>query len=207
MASWTQGLRNLDDLHRLYTEEHTNMLRLARLLTGSAGLAEEAVHDAFITVYQRRASIQQPGPYLKRVVINNCHSVMRRRTLERKKIELVGRTNPNEVELPAEFEEVWSALDGLKPKQRTALVLRYHEDLALHEVAEAMGERLGTVKSLIHRALNQLRKTVDEQHPGLRPSVLGSPPESAGATTDQSITNDNTPHRATGDAQPKEDRS
>ncbi len=183
------------------------MLRLARLLTGSAGLAEEAVHDAFITVYQRRASIHQPGPYLKRVVVNNCHSVMRRRTLERKKIELVGMTNPDEVVLPTELEEIWAALDGLKPKQRTALVLRYHQDLALHEVAEVMGERLGTVKSLVHRALNQLRKTIDEHHPELRPSVLGSASAPTPGATEDQTENDTTSHRAAGDTQPEEDRS
>lgn len=107
------------------------MYRLARLITGSTMLAEEVVHDAFITVYQRRRSIDHPGAYLRRVVVNNCNSAMRRRSLERKKIESIGAANPDQVSLPTELEETWAALETLKPKQRTALVLRYHDDLSL----------------------------------------------------------------------------
>ena len=86
-ASTAGELRNLEDLARLYEVEYQSLLRVAQLATGSTQLAEEAVHEAFITVYDRRYSIEQPGAYLRRVVLNNCYSMHRRRTLERKKIE------------------------------------------------------------------------------------------------------------------------
>lgn len=52
------------------------------------------------------------------------------------------------------------ALTELAPRQRLAVVLRYHADLSLPEIAEAMGCSLGTVKSTLHAALGRLRVQV-----------------------------------------------
>jgi RNA polymerase sigma factor (sigma-70 family) len=152
-------LKTTEDLERLYRAEHLPMLRLARLITGSTALAEEAVQDAFISLYQHRQSVDSPKAYLRRIVTNNCYSVQRRHAVERGKIEVVGGRR-EAVALPPELDETWHALEVLSPKQRTALVLRFYEDLSLQAVADVMDERLGTVKSLIHRGLKQLQKEV-----------------------------------------------
>ena len=152
-------LRTTEDLERLYRAEHLPMLRMARLVTGSKALAEEAVQDAFIALYQRRESVENPKAYLRRIVLNNCYSVQRRQTVERDKIEVIGGRQES-VSLPPELDETWQALDVLSPKQRMALVLRFYEDMPLQAIADVMDERLGTVKSLIHRGLKQLQKEV-----------------------------------------------
>ena len=152
-------LRTTEDLERLYRAEHLPMLRMARLVTGSKALAEEAVQDAFIALYQRRESVENPKAYLRRIVLNNCYSVQRRQTVERDKIEVIG-VRQESVSLPPELDETWQALDVLSPKQRMALVLRFYEDMPLQAIADVMDERLGTVKSLIHRGLKQLQKEV-----------------------------------------------
>ena len=134
------------------------MLKLARLLTGSSEVAEELVQDAFVAVFRRMSKIDNLGGYLRRTVVNNCHSEMRRRATERRKVHIVaGRS---ELQLPPELDETWQALARLKPKQRTAVVLRYYEDLTIREVAELMGIREGTVKSLVHRGIRELRNEV-----------------------------------------------
>ena len=58
-------------------------------------------------------------------------------------------------------DEVRRALTTLSPKQRACVVLRYYEDLSEADIAEALGVRPGTVKSLLHRGLAQLRQAVD----------------------------------------------
>ena len=42
----------------LYCREHVGMVRLARLIVGSSEVAEEVVHDAFVTVLERQATIE-----------------------------------------------------------------------------------------------------------------------------------------------------
>ena len=52
---------------------------------------------------------------------------------------------------------LWQAVQGLPPRQRAVLVLRFHEDMTEAEVARLLGLPLGTVKSLAHRGLARLR--------------------------------------------------
>ena len=53
-------------------------------------------------------------------------------------------------------------LAGLPYRQRAALVLQYYEGLTQAEIAEVLGCREGTVASLVHRGLAQLRRVVDQ---------------------------------------------
>jgi len=56
---------------------------------------------------------------------------------------------------------VWRLLATLPDRQRAALVMRYFEDLADPEIAESLGCRLGTVRSLISRGLATLREKTE----------------------------------------------
>ena len=143
----------------LYDREHGAMVRLARLIVGSVAVAEEVVHDAFVTVLERKATIENHGAYLRKVVVNNCHSVMRRSLTGRSKVaQLAASERARSVELPPVLDETWQALVVLTPNQRIAIVLRYYADYPIAEVARLMGERPGTIKSLVHRGLATLRK-------------------------------------------------
>ncbi|MGI8983075.1 MAG: RNA polymerase sigma factor [Acidimicrobiales bacterium] len=48
-----------------------------------------------------------------------------------------------------------------RPRWRAALVLRFYEELPGAQIAPMLGCRPGTVKSLIHRGLAELRKVVE----------------------------------------------
>lgn len=52
------------------------------------------------------------------------------------------------------------ALLELEQKYRTVIVLRYFEGKSLSEICEITNKREGTVKSLLHRALAQLKGTL-----------------------------------------------
>lgn len=54
-----------------------------------------------------------------------------------------------------------TALRRLPYRQRAAVVLRYYADLPEAEIAEALGCRVPAVKSLLHRALKDLRNVVE----------------------------------------------
>ena len=57
--------------------------------------------------------------------------------------------------------DLLEVLRELPPRQRTALVLRYFDDLSEAEVADVMGCSVGTVKSTTSRALGRLRREVE----------------------------------------------
>lgn len=53
---------------------------------------------------------------------------------------------------------LWQELRTLPTSQRTAIVLRYYEDLSEAQTAEAMGCAVGTVKSQVAQGLRRLRE-------------------------------------------------
>jgi RNA polymerase sigma factor (sigma-70 family) len=55
---------------------------------------------------------------------------------------------------------MWAVLQALPERQRTAIVLRFYEDLSEVATAEVMGCPVGTVKSLVSRGLERLRVLV-----------------------------------------------
>jgi RNA polymerase sigma-70 factor (ECF subfamily) len=54
--------------------------------------------------------------------------------------------------------QVGAALETLPPKQRTAFLLRNHQDLSIREIAKVMRTAEGTVKVHLHRAVIALRQ-------------------------------------------------
>jgi RNA polymerase sigma-70 factor (sigma-E family) len=138
-----------------YRSQHEPMLRLAYLLTQSQAIAEELVQDCFIRVQPRWAGLDEPAAYLRRAVTNACYSYHRRRHLEE-----ANAGEPAGLAPAPEHDEMWDALAQLAPRRRAALVLRYYLDLSEAEIADALGCRPGTVKSLSHRGLADLRKAL-----------------------------------------------
>lgn len=55
-------------------------------------------------------------------------------------------------------ERVWRRVASLPRDQKTALTLKFRDDLAIKDIAFAMGRSNGAVKLLLHRALTRLRR-------------------------------------------------
>src|SRR5262245_25368114 len=130
------------------------MVRLAFALTGSRTLAEDLVQDVFVRVHAKWSHVQEPRAYLKRAVVNACSSAQRRRARERRVLQAV----ESSVELGA--DELFDALERLPYRQRAAILSRFYEGQPDAEIATALGCRVGTVASLVHRGLAELRKVI-----------------------------------------------
>ena len=131
------------------------MVRFAALTTQSVALAEEIVQDAFAECYQRWDQVDYPEAYVRQAVASRCTSWVRRRRLERAtaNIEPLAHTDVHLV-------ETLEALRPLTHRQRAAVYLRYVEDLSEADIAEILGCRIGTVKSLLSRARDHLREVL-----------------------------------------------
>ncbi len=144
-------------LEALYRDERGPMLALAVLIVGSRAHAEEIVHDAFATVGERWDTIENPGGYLRTTVVNGCRMALRRRKLEHRHVD-ASNAPVDELDSPSELVELRLALDALSDRERAVVVLRYFTDVPDAEIASLLGCRIGTVRSLAHRALRTLRK-------------------------------------------------
>ena len=151
-------------LAELYAASAPRAVRLAYLLTGDRGLAEDIAQDAFIRVAGRLAHLRSPGAfdaYLRSAVVNLSKNHFRRRAVERAYLEREGPRIEDVGSDPdvATYDTVRSALLRLPLRQRTAIVFRYYEDLPDATIAELLGCRQATVRSLVARGLEALRTT------------------------------------------------
>jgi RNA polymerase sigma-70 factor (sigma-E family) len=151
---------HMDDYATLFARHHGRLLRVAELIAGDSDVAAEAVAEAFSRTYPhwRRGRVEDVGAYLRRAVVHEIQRTWRRRHVTLDEARFVD----GEADGIVERDRVWRALDGLSSRQRTAVVLRYYEDLSEADIADAMGVPPGTVKSTLSRALDRLRVALKE---------------------------------------------
>jgi RNA polymerase sigma-70 factor (sigma-E family) len=156
--------RRARKLDAAYVENAPGLGRLAYLLTGDAAAAEDLVQEAFVRAFARLAHLRRQdalAAYLRRTVVNLAYKHFRRTQRERAYFE-VPRDPVAPVSEPdvALRDQLWRALRTLPYRQRCALVLRFYEDLSEKETARVLGCRVGTVKSLTHRARSSMREQI-----------------------------------------------
>ena len=128
------------------------------MLVGDQATAEDVVQDAYTRVQPRFAELENPGAFLRVTVVNASRSHHRRRGREAARLR---RVAPTMEWVGPEARELLDAVDGLPHRQKVVIVLRYYEDLSEREIADALGCRPGTVKSLAARALANLAKEIE----------------------------------------------
>jgi RNA polymerase sigma-70 factor (sigma-E family) len=139
------------------------LVRKAYLLTGSGHAAEELVQDTLVRLYprwERVAGADVPLAYVQRSLRNNFLSQLRNGRGRELLIDAVpdvpGRSSIERE--TTDRDEVWALMRTLNRRQRTVLVLRFYEGLSDTEIAEYLGCRPGTVRSLASRAVAKLRE-------------------------------------------------
>jgi RNA polymerase sigma-70 factor (sigma-E family) len=139
-------------LEELYLQHADRATRVAYLLTGDRAMAEDLVQEAFLRLAGRWLHVRNRAAfesYLRRTVVNLPNSHHRRRRSERSTLaRSAGLREPEPAQSdPGETDELKRALLRLPPRQRTAIVLRFYEDLSEQQTADAMRCAVGTVKS------------------------------------------------------------
>ena len=153
----TQSSTGEADFTAFYRAAWPNAVRLAALLVQDARVAEDLAQEAFTRVFPKWSRVENPEAYLRVAVVNACRTWQTRRATERAKLPLV----VGDAFADLAFDTLADAVAALPYRQRAALVLRYHLGLSEAEIAEALGCRPGTVKSLTSRALAALRKGIE----------------------------------------------
>lgn len=154
-------------LGELYRIHSADAVRLAYLITGDRALAEDLVQDAFVRLAGRLLHLRDPHgfqAYLRKTVVNLANAHFRRRKVERRYLERESGLRPSSPEAPdvPTREAMRAALLELPIRHRTAIVLRFYEDLSEADVAQLMRCRPGTVRSLVSRGMERLRPLMND---------------------------------------------
>lgn len=154
-----------------FVAEHGGqLLRTACLVTGDAHRGEDLLQTALAKAYgswSRVRSAEHPPAYVRRLMINAHLSWVRRLSNSERVLDSmpeVGGGDPQSAH--ADTDELRRALLRLSPRVRTAVVLRYVEDLSEADAAQVMGCSRSTVNNHVTRGLAALRGLLDPRTDG-----------------------------------------
>src|SRR2546425_6198645 len=152
--------------------------RFGRLAYGLAfrtlrddALAQDAVQEAFLGVGRAAgrftAERAKPSTWLLTLVHRRAVDLVRREQRRRTEplqpeTEFAGAEAADEAELATRRQTIREALRQLPAEQREAIELAYYGGYTQSELAERLGQPLGTIKSRMFTRLARLRETLGE---------------------------------------------
>ncbi|HEU5269889.1 MAG TPA: SigE family RNA polymerase sigma factor [Jatrophihabitans sp.] len=155
-----------------FIEQHTDsLLTTAYLLTRDRVAAEELVQDVLVAMYpqwRRVLAADSALAYVRRSLVNRFLNQRRRRAgseLSLTSLPELG-DRPDFTAGVADRDQLRRVLAGLPERQRAAVVLRYFYDYSDQQIADALQCRIGTARSLISRALAELRAAASDTPSG-----------------------------------------
>lgn len=146
----------------LYRREIVALRTLAAGLTGSREVGADLAHEAMLRVFRdwsRVATLDRPGAWARRVVINLATDAHRRRVREVRAIERLP-VDPVTAAVDPVDDDFWRALRALPTVQRGAAALFYVDDLGVDRIAEVLEVSPGTVKKALFQARRTLARTL-----------------------------------------------
>ena len=139
---------------------------IARLILRDTVGAEDAVQEALTQAWRDLPSLRDPerfDAWLYRLLVRSCADEGRKRRRFEANVRILSAepSTHDQSGAIADRDQLERGLARLTVDQRSVLVLRFHLDLTLEQIAEALGLPLGTVKSRLHYALEALRIAVE----------------------------------------------
>ncbi|MEW6225864.1 MAG: sigma-70 family RNA polymerase sigma factor [Chloroflexota bacterium] len=145
--------------------------RLAAVILDDRVEAEDAVHDAAVAAWRGFAALRDPDRFdawFRRILVNGCRDRLRARA--RRRVVDVGRELADAehprvadvAEATAVRDALARAIDSLAPEEQVLVALRFHADLTVPAIADALAIPEGTVKSRLHHAMGRLRTALAE---------------------------------------------
>ncbi len=155
----------------LYDFYHSQIYRFVFLKVGRREEAEDLTHQVFMNAWTNIKKYKHQGhpfsSWLYRIARNQVIDHYRTR---RGEYSLEGMESDYFVAPIAahfdlgnkmEMERVMRAMKELKPEYQDVIIMRFIEDLSVKEVASTVGKSEGAVKLLQHKAIKELKISLD----------------------------------------------
>ena len=164
---------------QLWEAHHPAAMAAALRLCHQRALAEEITQGAFLLAWRGLPRFHTGSPFrpwLLRILYHHGLDVLERQRMHGQSLPLDEawvpespvaeehqQTQADPQEEVTQRETVRQALAHLSAEQRRVIALRYGADLTEEDIAQVLGWPVGTVKSRLHRAREQLRLLLSEE--------------------------------------------
>jgi len=161
---------NRDAFGRLVRTHQSRLFGLVMMMVRDRSGAEEVTQDAFVRAFTHLAHYDERRPFypwLASIAVRLAQNwlVARVRTVRREGTGLESAPEPGAdpgalsgLVADERRRELWNAVASLSSGERTAVMLFYRDEMAVADVARALGVTTGTIKTLLFRARRHLRE-------------------------------------------------
>jgi RNA polymerase sigma factor (sigma-70 family) len=152
---------------RLVGAYHLDLVRVAFVVCGDEGIAEDAAQAAWWIAWRKLPSLRDPDrlrPWLVAIAANETRKLVRREH-RHPVVQLRVSPDPSPAVDPAgaiDHVDLANALRHLKPEDRALVALRYAADLDSSELAPVLGISASGVRTRLSRLLDRLRKELGD---------------------------------------------
>jgi len=168
---------DMSAFEEIVRKHQDRIYNICRYMLGNTQDSEDAAQDVFIKAYRNIKNFKPKASlytWLYRIAINQCIDYRRRPFMEsifRKSAQgeeyilepPSSNLSPERLYESRQISDVIQiSLDKLSPKLRAVIVLKENEGLSYNEIAETLEISVGTVKSRISRAREELKKLMKE---------------------------------------------
>ncbi len=172
MFAWLRSRPHLvlDDFHSVLAERSPRWYSACLRITRDAALAEDAVQDALLKAWDKRAHFRgeaELDTWIHRIAVNAAIDLVRRlrpqlvADVDQDHDQICAKTPDTEHQASAFAAGLDGALKALSELERCCFVLKHVEQWKLIEIAEEMKISQDSVKQALFRALRKLRGSLD----------------------------------------------
>jgi RNA polymerase sigma-70 factor (ECF subfamily) len=161
-----------DEASALFKTHHDRIYRYLLSLVHNPSEADDLTQDTFLRAYSHRDSLRDPNAirgWLYRIATRVCLDHLRQRVAQvsldgeegGQSAHSVPSTSPSALEITERQETaacVQRCLDFLSDSYRAVILLHEAHSLTAPEIAELLGESVGTIKIRLHRARRKLQE-------------------------------------------------
>jgi RNA polymerase sigma-70 factor (ECF subfamily) len=173
-----QAQRSPDAFARLYDQYYPRIFGYVLRRTANLEVAQDITSETFFKALKKLWQFQWRNisfsPWLYKIASNEINQHFRKaeyrksvslEELQEKGLELLASHDPEseliaaqeELQQHQDFLEIQAKIVRLPAKYQEVIALKFFEKKQIKEIAEILGKREGTIKSLLHRAVEKLR--------------------------------------------------
>ena len=140
---------------------------VARLIVRDDDQAEDATQEALVAAWRNIRSLRDPDRFdawLRRMLVRACYREAAKRQHWRRiesQVQPFAMYEADPGIAIADRDQLEHGFSRLSPDQRALIALHYYLGLPMQETAEIVGLPVGTVKSRLYRATQQMRAALD----------------------------------------------
>ncbi|PEJ56175.1 RNA polymerase subunit sigma-70 [Bacillus sp. AFS002410] len=149
----------------LIQDEKNKLFRMAFLYVknddDALDIMQDTIYKAFISIKQLKDPLYF-STWISRILINSALDFIKKNNRIIPFSDVDGFRNEQNFRIEEKLDLV-EAIERLEVQYKTVIILRFYKDLSIKQIAEILKCPEGTVKTRLHRAINQLKSDLKEE--------------------------------------------